>query len=123
MQYILEIPTIQLLVAIGYSSEERAIKQPINIGIVIKYKKEPLICDSDNIEEGICYDTLTKLIVEYTQKSSFKTIEKLAKSIFSKIEDAGLNIDALLEVKITKLRAPVEYMINGVSFTYMGLIR
>ena len=123
--FILTMPRIALSVFIGVSDEERAKPQLITLSIAIYFLKTPSSCESDDIEDALCYDRLSKLITEYYNNQSFNLIEKMAYSIHNFIIDTvrksmsdehiKINIKISKNIALPHLETPVEFEIKEMT--------
>ena len=112
------IPSLRLWLSLGCSEAERAVPQPVDIDIRIKFMNMLPGCYSDKLEEVVCYHTLTQSVITFLQKKSFHLIEFLAARIFESVEQHLKSIDAVIEVAVTKPNHPVPHIHKGVVFKY-----
>lgn len=114
------IPGLRLWLSLGCSPEERAVPQPVDIDVRIKFFQELPGCSSDHLHDVLCYHTLVEHVTASIQHHSCHLIEYLAKRIFTLIEDKFSSIlqDALMEISVTKPNPPVPNVQRGITFKY-----
>jgi 7,8-dihydroneopterin aldolase/epimerase/oxygenase len=111
---MLQIKQLELMVHLGWPEEERKEKQQIYIDIDIFFPEPPKACETDSLDDTICYDELIKKIKHKIDAQSFKLIEHLAKVIYSEIKTA-IPVDIMVHV----YKNPnIEGLAKGVRFSY-----
>jgi dihydroneopterin aldolase len=91
--------------------------QPIDVHTEIKFFEELRGCTTDNLEDVVCYHTLTEKIIESLRGKSFHLIEFVAKQIFETVA-SFISLGAILAITITKPNHPVPHVQKGISFKY-----
>lgn len=88
---------------LGVTKLERSSPQTVLCSIELNFKHPPAACQTDDINDTICYDTLTQNILIHCQKKHYKLIEHLALDIteFIAISISG-NLLKSINVEITK---------------------
>lgn len=74
------IDSLKVSCIIGVKPEERLTPQEVIIDISLKFDLSKA-AGSDNIEDTVDYDDLTRKIVKFISKSNFKLLEKLAHEV------------------------------------------
>ncbi len=117
----LEISGLTIDTIIGCYDYEKEAKQTIEIDIVIEFSSCPKICQTDNIDDGVCYDSMIKNIENYCENNKHNTIENLSYSIAQLIKN-NINIEkeniSSISVKIKKNPLKIENLKNGAIFCY-----
>jgi len=76
----IEIKDLHLRTIIGINDEERRDRQDVLINLVL-FVDLGVSAQSDNVEDGINYRTITKRIIELVEESRFYLVEKMAAEI------------------------------------------
>lgn len=74
------IDELKTMAIIGCNPDERIAKQPIIISLAYQCNIANAV-DSDDINQTVDYDRLSKLIVKFIQQSRFELIETLAERL------------------------------------------
>jgi 7,8-dihydroneopterin aldolase/epimerase/oxygenase len=126
MHTILLINKLRVLVKIGVTRDERSNPQEIFIKVKIKRSNKPKACETDNINDAVCYDSLSKKVSEYCADNEFNLVECLANGLFELISDIffynainGKNNG--ITITITVYKKPQIPNLDGyVSFAFNG---
>ena len=119
MKSILEIKQLRLKLAIGFSDEERAKLQDVEFNITINFSDLPKACNSDQINNTLCYDQLTQEIKKFCVNNKFHLIEHLSHSLHQHIKDNYLDLKDNLILQVCKF-APVKEIEGQCCFTING---
>jgi len=76
----IEIKDLHLRTIIGINDEERRDRQDVLINLILFTELE-VSSQSDNVEDGINYRTITKRIIRLVEESHFYLVEKMASEI------------------------------------------
>jgi len=116
LQTSLDLKNIILPVHIGYSEQEREKLQDITIHLCIKFKKPPKACETDQLEDTICYKKLTDQITQYCTNRTFNLIEHMGYQLYLFIK-AQLPKNSKISLSIVKprLSSPIESRIFNIS--------
>jgi dihydroneopterin aldolase len=117
---VLKINKLRINIHLGWSREEREIKQDVDVYIKFLFNGLPKACITDNLEETICYDKLAKLITSYTESKQFKLIEALCYQLYNLIRQNVSN-DPKIWIKVVKCKPPVENILGNTSFVLSDL--
>lgn len=115
---LLDLGSLELMMRIGVSDEERATPQKILIKINLDVSHMLTSISDDDINSTICYDTLLNKIYEYVIQKEFKLIETLALEVNSFIKKQFPFIKN--SVKVIKW-PKVNNLAGSVSFTVSDL--
>lgn len=116
--YSLHLPEIALWINIGSTQDERRTKQLINVDLTVKFKDEPLACETDEINDVLNFKNIVDLMSKKLSEMEFRTMEKLTKEIVTLIEPKISKVACALCLKVTKVKVPVANMACGASFIY-----
>ncbi len=112
----LQIQDLALLLRLGWTAEERETPQLITLAITILFNQPPTACQTDELQDTDCYDTLIQTILAEFHQQPFKLIEQVAASIHHFIKK-NLKQEACVTVNLTK--KPVIAGFTGkVCFSY-----
>jgi dihydroneopterin aldolase len=107
---------VELSVNLGWRRQERAHEQAVLLDIDIKFAAPPSACQTDTLDETVCYATLISKIREQIVNKDYRLIEHLSAEIYSIIKP-DLPTDAKLQIRITKY-PKITGLTGGVCFTY-----
>ncbi len=96
---VLTINSLVVPVKVGVTEAERKKPQNISVDIKIQFARLPVGCDTDNINDTVCYDSLCSEIMTFLKGGEFKLIEKIAADIYKIIEKNGEFLNILVSVK------------------------
>ena len=100
----LSLENIIIPLHIGWSEEERKRPQDISINIDIQFDEPPHACETDDLEDTICYKTLSDKIREYCTSREFKLIEYLGYQLYL-FTKAQIPPNTKINVSIVKPRS------------------
>lgn len=110
---------LRLMVHLGCGAEERRNPQPVDLDLALKFTRPPSGCESDELEDTVCYGELSERLAAYCEGKQFKLVESLAAQLF-RVAKETTNVkfrDAVLSLRVTKLHPPVANLNGGVTFT------
>jgi dihydroneopterin aldolase len=108
MNSTLEIKQLILPMYFGVTDEERAVLQDIEFNISINFHKVPKACNSDKIEDALCYDKLVQGIKIFCKSSKFHLIEHLSFALHQYIKDKFQLENDVLTLQICKFSPVAE---------------
>ncbi|MFK8040450.1 MAG: dihydroneopterin aldolase [Rickettsiaceae bacterium] len=117
----LTISDIRFWIHLGNSKEERSILQPISIDIDLSFLATCKASDTDDINDGVCYEKLVLFIKQTIHDHQFNLIERCAKYLHNQIVeylDRQNCKDVEAKVVVHKINIPVENIHGSVSFSY-----
>ena len=112
----LRIHAARLHVRLGCGAPERALPQDVDMNVCVRFAALPAACESDELGDTVCYAKLIEQARELCVGREFRTVEHLAYAIARRLR-SEIPPDARLEVRVTKLRPPVDELEGGVSFS------
>lgn len=112
----LSIQQLELSVFLGWPEKERQHQQTIFMDADIWFSSPPLACQSDDLNDTICYSTLTQKLRTKLNNEKFQLIEHLGYSIHEYLK-SQLPPAAKLFITITKF-PDIEGLTGGVTFGY-----
>jgi dihydroneopterin aldolase len=113
---VLEFRGARLEVRLGCSAEERAVPQPVDLDLAVRFPELPKACTSDRLEDTLCYAELIDAAREACAGREFQLVERLAHELFGRLRPR-LPAGAELWLRATKLRPPVAGLRGGVAFS------
>ena len=112
---LLEFRGARLSVHLGCGADERARPQPVDLDVSVRFAEPPAACESDKLEDTICYADLIEAARARVARREFKLVERLAHELFLALRPL-VPADAELALRVTKLQPPVDALAGGVSF-------
>lgn len=107
---------LELEVILGWPEEERAQTQKVSLDIHMQFPQPPSACETDELDDTHCYDTLVQKIKHHISTRHFRLIENLGYEIYQHIKQ-NLTTDTSVCIRITKKPA-IENLTGGVSFAF-----
>lgn len=112
---LLEFRGARLSVRLGCGTDERARPQPVDLDVSVRFAERPAACETDKLEDTICYADLIEAARARVSGSEFKLVEHLAHELLGTLRPL-VPPSAELWLRVTKLEPPVEGLAGGVSF-------
>lgn len=112
----LEIQQLRLKLYFGVGEEERTSLQEIDLNITINFNEPPKSCKSDDINDALCYDKLTKKIQQFCSKKEFHLIENLSFELHNYIRKNFLEPKDKIKLQVCK-HPPIENIKGQCCFT------
>lgn len=103
-------------VRIGWSPEERARPQDVDLDVAIRFPALPTACETDALDDTVSYAALIGAARELCERGEYKLLERLAAELFARLR-SELPSGAELWLRVTKLRPPVDSLRGGASFS------
>lgn len=113
---VLEFRGARLRVRLGCSEAERAVPQPVDLDLAIRFAELPPACESDKLEDTVCYAELIDAARDACAGREFHLVERLAHALFLHLRPL-VPTGAELWLRTTKLQPPVEGLSGGVAFS------
>jgi len=109
----ISIHKIQVFAYHGVFPEEKKLGQKfvISVDLMADLSK---VCQSDLIEDGICYGEITERIVLFCQNNRFNTLEALGHKLGENLLFLNKVIESVT-IKIEKPNAPIKYLVDHVA--------
>ncbi|EKD69803.1 MAG: dihydroneopterin aldolase [uncultured bacterium] len=114
----LKINGLELFVHLGWPENERLKQQVVTLDIDIEFSQSPKACETDQLEDTICYHDLITKIQEMTAERHFFLIEHLSAEIYQFIQPL-LPKNSRVIVHVTK-RPNIKNLLGHVQFSYSG---
>ena len=112
---LLELSGARLWVRLGCGADERARPQAVDLDLAVRFAELPAACESDKLEDTVCYAELVERARERVRGRKFQLLERLAHELFAQLRPL-VPPGAELCLRVTKLRPPIEELSGGVSF-------
>lgn len=113
---VLSLQTV-LWLSLGCQPSEREHLQPVQISLKFEFTTPPEACLTDDLAHTVCYANVIEILNMNISKNEYKLIEHLSYSIWHVIK-AEIAFDGVLEIKVHKLRPPIQGLDKGVIFRY-----
>jgi len=110
---------LEIWVRLGCSTEERAVPQPVAISARISFACAPRACESDRLEDTVCYAQLATTLGRRAAQRPYQTVESLTFALVEAMRSA-IPAGVRFALEVTKLRVPVAGLRGGVSFRLEG---
>lgn len=117
MKTALALHDIRFDMHVGHLPEERNIPQTMRFDIDVKFNEPPLACETDELDDSVCYDALIADIKHYCEAHSFALLEHLAMRIYCLVK-SKLPKDASVNVRVTKCNPPIDALKGGAACEY-----
>ncbi|MES2998121.1 MAG: dihydroneopterin aldolase [Pseudomonadota bacterium] len=82
MYFQLVLKDIGLDVKLGHPEEERSLPQRVFLQVKLQFVDLPLACTTDNLQDTICYASLSCDLQKFCDCRSFKLIESFAYQLY-----------------------------------------
>ena len=113
---VLEFRGARLEVRLGCSAAERAVPQPVDLDLAVRFSKLPAACESDELGDTVCYAALIDAARAACAGREFRLVERLAHDLFARLRPL-VPPGAELWLRATKLRPPIDGLAGGVAFS------
>ncbi len=111
----LSINQLNLFVSLGWPENERLDKQAILLDAKVTYPTPPKACDTDQLEDTVCYSDLINALRPPLEAKTFHLIEHLAQDAYD-ILKSMLPLGSLITVSVLKHPA-ILGLAGGVTFS------
>ena len=115
-QSSLIIRNFELTVHLGWPLKERKKRQIIHLDMTLAFAKPPKACQSDRLDDTLCYDQLITYVQTTIIKKKFSLIEHLSYDIYCLIKHKAPKGSKIM-ISITKY-PKITGLKQGVSFRY-----
>jgi dihydroneopterin aldolase len=112
----LHIQHLELKLNLGWRSKERSEEQAVFLDMDIYFPHPPKACETDELDDTVCYAKLTDDIHEKISAKHYRLIEHLCADIYA-LAKKHVPEDARVLVRITKFPR-LAGLRKGVSFEY-----
>lgn len=115
----LRLQEIELHVHLGWPDNERVEKQLVQVTIELLFSSPPLACETDHLQDTICYSTFIQLLQENIGEKSFHLLEHLGATIYTIIKNYLNTLSLSAHIKVAVIKHPKIAGLNGpVTFCY-----
>lgn len=73
---------LSLNVKLGHTEAERSLPQQVLVQIKLQFTEAPSACSTDNLQDTLCYATLSDELQKFCYSRSFKLIEFLGYQLY-----------------------------------------
>lgn len=109
----LQLIDLSFQLHLGVTPQERAQKQEVRISVELTFARLPDAIHSDQIQDTVCYGTLSELIRGKVENQAFATVERLAAVVGDQV-DSFVAGRATWRLRVHKVTPPVPYLFGGV---------
>lgn len=114
----LTIKKLEFSLNLGWGEKERAQKQNVFVDIQLFFSKPPKACETDELSDTVCYDTLIQQLKNKIQAKEFCLVEHVAQNIYH-VTQSILNSKNEIKIKIFITKFPtISGLTEGVCFQY-----
>ena len=113
----LSINKLRLEVHLGWTDEERAKPQPVEVSVFIRFPEPPPATKTDALSDTVCYAAICECLQGLVREHRYKLIEHLTAEIYTAAK-SKLPAGAGAHVELTKIQVPVPNLLGGATFTY-----
>jgi len=122
----LTLQTLRLWLSLGWTDAERAQKQPVDLDLTWCFSAAPSACETDNLEDTLCYHRCLEVIQTICQDRSFRLVEHLAATLADRLwkqasSFASPTVQARIQglvITVHKLKPPVNAPLAEAIFRY-----
>ncbi len=107
---------LELSVNLGWRHKERSSEQGVLLDLDIWLPKPPKACETDELDDTVCYAELSDKIRKGIGDTKYRLIEHLSRDIYQ-IVKKELPKKSRLIVRLTKF-PKIDGLVGGVSFEY-----
>lgn len=116
MQSSMVLNNLELSVRLGCLPIEQMQDQTIGVDIKLQFSNAPRACQTDNLDDTICYDLLISKIKNELASRKFRLIEHLGHEIYQ-IVRKNASSDVFIGIRIKK-KPLIINLKEGVTFHY-----
>ena len=113
----LRLRDICLMMRIGHLAIERETAQAISLDVSIDFHQPPIACDSDQLNDTVCYDQLITGIQLLCETSHFQLLEHCAATLYAHVKAQLSDKDAVM-IGVTKCHPPIAVLQGGAHCYY-----
>lgn len=114
---VISLNDLLIKVNLGVTEEERKKLQDIKISFKLFFNSLPKACESDDLNDTVCYHKISNIAHEHCKSNSVHLLEHLCYEIYKKVRkeiDGG----AKIWIKVEKCNPPIEGLVGSTSFEY-----
>ena len=117
---IISLNNLILSVNLGVTEDERKTPQKISVSFKFYMKGIPKSCETDNIEDTVCYAEMAELVKQHCSKKDFKLLEYLCYFLYEEIRKK-IDPEVKIWVGVEKCDPPIEGLVGSTSFEYTDI--
>jgi len=119
LQHHLQLKALEVSVRLGCFEEERAEPQVVRFTLRLRFPDRPQACESDAIEDTICYEEIARVVSMTAQAREFRLVEHLAWTVHQKVGEL-LPPSTVLSLKLHKPSLPMDFVTEGAVYEISG---
>ncbi|MDR1982703.1 MAG: dihydroneopterin aldolase [Holosporaceae bacterium] len=109
----LNITNYETYFVLGNNSSEKRKKRKVIINVSLRFPEKNDACNSDSVDDTVCYSQLLAFIDEKLQNAQFNLLERATQFLYEAISEY-LNTPSILKrVEIMKPRPPVKNLLDA----------
>jgi dihydroneopterin aldolase len=114
---VVSLNDLMMKVNIGVTEEERNTVQDIKISFKLFFKTPPLACETDDLNDTVCYHKISGIVEEHCKANKVKLLEYLCLQLHKRVREV---VDSSIKIwiKIEKCNPPIEGLVGSTSFEY-----
>ena len=116
MKSALGIDGLRLQCRLGCTADERAIPKTVHFNVRIRFAEMPRGCQTDRLEDTLCYAEISGILKRVTESREFSLIESLAYDAFQALKK-DLPIPQPLWLEVVKEKPPIPELRDGSRFS------
>jgi dihydroneopterin aldolase len=107
-------------VNIGVTEKERNTVQDIKISFKLFFKVPPFACETDDLNDTVCYHKISGIVAEYCKANKVKLLEYFCMQLHKQVRQV---VDSSIKIwiKVEKCNPPIEGLVGTTSFEYCDL--
>src|SRR4051812_8698716 len=83
----LAIKQFRLMVKLGCEPGERELPQAVDIDVVLSFEKPPIGCETDRLDQTVCYGDICEALSKTVEGREFKLIENLGYRFYMALQE------------------------------------
>lgn len=117
---VISLNKLRISAKLGVTKEERNKPQDIDVSFRFHLQGIPKACETDNIEDTVCYHKISDLITEICSKKEFKLLEYLCYLVYKEVRKKVAQ-DIKIWVLVEKLTPEIEGLVGSSSFEFSDI--
>lgn len=115
----LQIRGLELHVNLGWPEKERQQQQAVVMDLTIQFPEPPKACETDNLNDTLCYSDLVNFLRKEISHKKFHLIEHLSHELYLLIK-SKLPENSKIYININKFPV-ISGLTGGVSFSHFDI--
>lgn len=112
----LAIKELHVHVTLGWPDKERLEKQTVTLNIEIVFPAPPVACQTDKLEDTVCYSALIEALKDTLETKTFHLVEHLANEAYHQLKKL-LPKDSFVQLSVLK-HPTILGLSGGITFSY-----